>query len=121
MKPVQLIGAAPAVSGQLDNRAGRITYWSWTETTGLASAEVRLFDGTGPGGAPLADITLTAGQSTRDIFPTHALPYIGGLFLQVVSGTVNGQVYAVPEDDAEGGAMPVVLVNVDELNLQVGG
>lgn len=76
-----------------------------------------MFDGSGAGGAPIADITLAAGQSTRDSFNVHAIPYETALFLQVVSGSVNGQVYALPEEECCDGAMPVLLVNIEDLTL----
>jgi hypothetical protein len=114
-KPRALIGALPVASGLLDNTAGRLTFWSFTETTGAATAEIRLFDGSSAGGASIADITLAAGQSTRDWLGHDGLPYETGLFLQVVSGTVNGQVFSIPENEWRGRGIPVEVVNLLDL------
>lgn len=119
-KPRQLIGVTPVATGLLDNTAGRITFWSFTETTGAASAHVQLWDGSSAGGGLIADITLLAGQSTRDGFTPHALPYETGLFLTVVSGSINAQVYAVPENEWHQCTMPVELVNIGQLDVSFG-
>lgn len=36
------------------------------------------------------DVSLTAGESTRDPFVLHSLPFLNGLYLTVPSGEIGG-------------------------------
>lgn len=72
-----------------------IVGWSWIETTGAAAAEFNLVDGTGAGGALVAPISLSSGQSTRDLIPHPFLACHSGLFLDMVSGSVRGSVWVI--------------------------
>lgn len=107
-------------SGLLDNTAGRITWHAWRETTGTSPAVIRLWDGTGTGGKLLVPVSLLAGQSTRDYTGEHAMPYQTGLYLEVVSGTVEGQVLALAEGEWLGGA-PVFIVGELDVNVVTSG
>lgn len=120
MRPRNLVGAQPLASGQLDHARGRITFWSFTETTGTATAEVRLYDGTGTGGALVVDIELVASESTRDYFPHPFVCYETGLYLDLVSGSVRGQVQALVFPDCDHWRAPVEVVNIGALTVEGG-
>jgi hypothetical protein len=68
--------------------------WEITESTGAAVAKVRIWDGTGTGAGNYlrAAIDLIAGgESIQDASsPIQILN--GGLYLQVVSGSVDGEI-----------------------------
>jgi hypothetical protein len=78
--------------------ASVLTFYGFTETTGAAAAEVQLFDGSGTNGALIVDVALLQGESTRDLIPAPGLMVSVGLFLHVVSGSVQGSVWTVPGD-----------------------
>lgn len=65
--------------------------FSLLETSGSASALVRVFDGSATG-TILDEIALTASQSAREIYAGFAMKAGSGLFVQVVSGTVTGSI-----------------------------
>lgn len=73
----------------------RILYgWALAESTGSATAKVRLRDGSSASGKLLAPITLAAGESVRDFFPVESVNVTNGaIYLEVVSGSVEGAVY----------------------------
>ena len=73
----------------------RVTGWSFKETTGAAPAELWLIDGNDANGNPFAFITLTANQSVRDVTNDAGLTVTTGLFVRVVSGSVQGSIWAV--------------------------
>ncbi len=110
MQPVVVPLAAPAASGQVVNIAGRITWFSLRESGGANPAVVRLYDGSGTSGKLMASISLQAAESTREWVGNHGLPFNGGLYLQVVSGAVEGSIVYVPESAWWESAMPVVIV-----------
>lgn len=85
----QLAGTAALVGG-----SGCITWHSLYETTGLAAASVKIHDGPASNGQELAYVTLSAGQSTRDFIALHALPFVDGLFVDVVTGAASGSITA---------------------------
>lgn len=87
---------AGAASQLLVAGASIVTGWSWTETTGGASAELALYDGNGNNGALIADITLTQGESTRDLIALTGIGIRTGLYLDVVSGSIRGAVWVLP-------------------------
>lgn len=67
--------------------------WSLCETTGAGTAEVYLRDGTNATGLIVAHVTLKSSESTRD-YPSFAgIGIRGGLYLDVVAGTVDGAVW----------------------------
>lgn len=118
MRPRIISINTPAVSTQLDGRGGVITYWAFRETTGNATATCRLWDGSGNGGALIAPITLAANESIREFPGHHALPYHSGLFLEVLSGSIEGQVTVIAlEEWPHEGALPVFVVGSVDLTL----
>lgn len=85
----QLDGTLPLVSG-----SGCITWHSTYETTGTTAATYAIYDGPPSGEQLIMEVTLSAGQSTRDWIGLHNVPFIEGLWLTVVSGSIGGSVTA---------------------------
>lgn len=75
----------------VSNSRGRVTGYALRETSGANPAVVRLRAGRDSGGDLLVPIALTAGQSRTEAVP--AVSYGDGLFVEVVSGTVEGAVF----------------------------
>lgn len=67
--------------------------YSVKETTGAASAEIDLFDGTDNRGILAIPVTLGSGQSTEDWFGTQGLWFRNGIFGSVISGSVAGSMF----------------------------
>ena len=82
----QLAGNTPLLGG-----SGCVTWHSMEETTGSASAEYGLSSNEGFD-QPLMYVSLSPGQSTRDYIGLHAVPFIGGLWLNVSSGSIAGAI-----------------------------
>lgn len=71
---------------------GRLVGWALRETAG-ATALAYLRDGVDPDGAIIVPISLSAGESTRDVYIPGGLSFGRGLFLDVVSGAIEGSVW----------------------------
>lgn len=82
----------PAVVG------GFVLVWGWAlkETSGAIPAVVNLISGTDATGLPVIPFQLSPSESTRDGVFARPLRFPGGLFTQIVSGTVTGSVYITP-------------------------
>ncbi len=66
--------------------------FSIRETSGSATALVRIFDNASTNsGTVLDEISLTANQSARELYP-DALRAVNGVYLDVVAGAVAGSV-----------------------------
>lgn len=85
------VGGVPSTVKQVNNLDG----WAISESTGSAAAKVRIWDGTGIGAGNflLAEIDLIAGGQSTDSLDSPAQVRNNALFLQVVSGSVEGSVY----------------------------
>lgn len=90
----QLAGSDPLVGGQ-----GCITWHSTRETTGSAAASYILNDGPAGNGQILMDVTLSAGESTRDYVGLHCVSFTEGLYVNVTSGAIAGAVVAYVDHD----------------------
>lgn len=80
---------------EVQGRGGIVTGWSFKETTGAATAEVWIVNGNNATGVPIAFITLLANQSVRDVLADNGVLCDLGLFVHVVSGSVQGSVWSV--------------------------
>lgn len=123
MRPRIIPIGSPAASGVVDGRGGRIVYWTFRETSGVAGAVFRFWDGSNNQGALVAPFSLDPGESIREFPGFHSLPYRVGLFLEILSGTVEGQVTIVPVDEwPEEGGIPVFVIGAVDLTFnQIGG
>lgn len=98
---VKLPWLATAASLQLVERADRILFWSFLETTGTARATIRLRDGSDTGAAVIVPISLSAGESTRDWLGPQGIPCRAGVYLEVVSGSVEGSIVVAVRREEE--------------------
>lgn len=89
-------------TGTLMTGAGIITGWSLTEQTGAAAATVRIFDGTQDVEQQLAVVTLSSGQSTRDLWAPNGIEIRNGLYVVVTAGDAFGTIFALPGEIADG-------------------
>lgn len=122
MIPAVLTVAAPGASQVLDGAGGRLAFYAFRETTGVGAAVLRLWDGSNNGGNLLLPISLNPNESIREIPGMHTLPYQVGLFLEVVSGQIEGQVTTVPLDYGGGeGGLPVFVVGSVDLTVNATG
>lgn len=84
------VAATDASKQVLAGGAAGVVGWSVTETTGSGGAKVRVWDNPSAASGPnYGLITLGAGESTRDYWSVALPCKSGGLWLQVVSGTVE--------------------------------
>ena len=122
MRPRLIPVPGPAKSGALDNASGRVVYWSFAETAG-AAAKFRLWDSSSAAGVMLATFSFAAGWSVREFPGFHSLPYKTGLYLEVVTGTIEGVVSVLPwaDSDAEQEGIPVFLIGSVQLDVNVLG
>lgn len=87
-------GAVSASRQVINGGALRLCGWSVVETTGTASAAVRLRDGAGATDQVMLRIDLAPSESTRDYLHKHGLGIeTGMLWLEVISGSVEGTVW----------------------------
>jgi hypothetical protein len=98
---VHLRGATPRViingaSMKMSTSAGQLAGYALRETSGGTPAIVRLLDGFDATGDLLLPISLTGAESVRDWFLPAGISFGTGLFVQVVSGTVEGVVFMAP-------------------------
>ena len=77
----------------ISRNLGRLAGYSIRETSGTASAVVRIRDGFDNTGDILLTISLTAAESTRDWFMPGGIAFTIGCYLEVVSGAVEGAVF----------------------------
>jgi hypothetical protein len=79
--------------------SGCITYADAYETTGSATANVTLFDGTNSNGQQMIDYSLSGGQSTSEQWGPHWMPFYEGLFIVVNSGAASGSISVWADHD----------------------
>lgn len=99
--PITVPFATTTVDLQLITRECRLYGWSFVETSGTDIAEIDLYDGSSNNGNLLVPITLSPGQSTRDWLGKPGLRVQGGVFADLVAGSVRGSIWVVGlSDDA---------------------
>ena len=70
---------------------------SFKETSGTLKAAYQITDGNG--GPIILDVTLAAGESTRDFLGDRGLCASRSLYFKLISGNVEGNVAAMLEED----------------------
>lgn len=98
LRPIRINIVAGQATGLLVGGAGRVVYAFVKETTGSTAGSVTLWDGTPATGGLVLPFTLQAGQSARDNFYPHGIPFTGDLWMSADSGSVAGAIFVVPED-----------------------
>jgi hypothetical protein len=87
-------GAVAASRLVLNTDVHAIVGWSVAETSGTTPAAIRLIDGATNTGEVFTRINLLASESVRDWYiPKGVRCSTGRMFLQVISGSVEGVVY----------------------------
>lgn len=90
--------ARPIVNGasmKISVSPGQLAGYSLAEAAG-AAAVVRLRDGIDAGGDVLARINLAANGYADRWFLPHGIAFTAGLYVEVVSGAIEGAVYLGP-------------------------
>ena len=93
---VPLVFTASAPSGALSTVRSCVTGWTFVETTGTAPASLQLMDGSSNTGLVFAEIALSPGQSIRDVTGAWPLIVYRGIWVQQLTGSVRGAVWAEP-------------------------
>lgn len=113
MEPVNIPLPAGSPSQAIYTGAGELRFFSLTETTGSAAASVRFWDSGTAANHEIMLVTLTAGQSTRERFRRGEVPFLTSLYMQVVSGSIEGSVTLHFTDcDCPACVMPVVVLEL---------
>lgn len=99
MRPIRISIPARTTDQKLEARAGRITWYSFAETTGAAPASFVLYDGNDTTGSIVMPVNLLANESTREYTGHEGVPYMGGLYLHIISGSITGAVVCVSEEN----------------------
>jgi hypothetical protein len=89
------------------------------ETTGAASAQFDIYDGSGTNSILVASIGLTAGSTYDQWWDPWVFPYDAGLYLNVVSGTIKGGLTVLHVDKGETKAKQVVMVNPEVFQVTI--
>ena len=92
--PVLPVSIPTGQSGVVLGGPALLFGWSLRESTGAAPAQLDVYDGADQTGQLVATITLTAGQSTRDWLGLPGLYCRRGLYVNAVSGSVTGVLWA---------------------------
>ena len=87
----------PAASAVLESRRGLLAGWSFRETSGSATATLRLWNTTNASGVKVATVSINAGESTRDNLTTP-VECEGGIYFELVSGAVEGSIWYVAQE-----------------------
>lgn len=80
----------------LSSSAGRLAGVTLHETSDTDRAVVKIHDGFDNTGDLLTVVSLAAGESVRDWFMPHGISFVYGIFVEIVSGAVEGAVHLAP-------------------------
>lgn len=83
------------------SREGRLYGWAFEETTGAATAQFELVDGSSNSGDRIVPITLLANESTRDVFGQPGIRVRRGVWLHMISGSVRATIFYLGLTDTE--------------------
>ena len=111
----QVLSGAPSLN--LNFSPTRIFWHSFKETTGTTKAAYQITDG--QGGPILLDIALAPNESTRDYFGKYGLCASTALYFKLVSGSVEGMVGAVLEEDYQAAFDQVEVMNFPGVPVEV--
>lgn len=84
-----------AASSVVSSSPGRLAGFGLAETAGVG-ATIRLHDGTDTSGDVIMRIDLAANESAREWYMPHGIGFTYGLFVEIVSGAIEGSVYLGP-------------------------
>lgn len=87
-------------SGLVAGRRSLVNGFSFTESTGTATASVQLITGSSASGILVATINLAISESAREYLPWPFILFKHGIFVNVVSGAVTGSVSSLTIPDS---------------------
>lgn len=96
--PITILGFTAGGDKSVFSRLGILMGWSAVETTGAANARARLYDSADASGTVLGNIAPTSGGNDQNWMGDHGTPITVGLFLHIISGTMDITVYVYAED-----------------------
>ena len=108
---------AVSASTQLYYAGGYVARLSLREATGSAPVSLQIYDGSNTSGVLIDAPYLAANGWSETRFNPWDYPFDGGLYLNVVSGSVSGCITIVAKDHEHAGITPVVLVNPEVLSV----
>lgn len=111
MKIQNLQIAAGAASQPVASGACRLIFESFKETTGVATASFEITDGNAAGADVLLEITLQPNESTRDYWGRHGIKAESGIYFNLISGSVKGNLGVVTEHEYQNHGDQVVVLN----------
>ena len=81
------------------SRQATVTGWSFRETSGTVGAVLRIVDGQDNTGTLIAALSLSGGQAAAVSLAPGGLAALSGVYIDVVSGTVEGAVWVRNDPD----------------------
>jgi hypothetical protein len=96
-RPVQVGGAAGSTP-RPTTAPGRLAGWSLRETSGTVAAVLRLYDGRDAAAPLVACISVPMSGTANHAWPGAGISLQEGLFVEIVSGAVEGAVYLGSSD-----------------------
>ena len=101
LPPAQLLPFA-ATSADIKLYTGNAVLlgWSFAETTNSAGASLTLNDGPDDTYPEIVRVNLAQNESTRDYPPGNGILIRTGIFLEMLSGTVEGTIWYLPITNA---------------------
>jgi hypothetical protein len=100
----QLVGIYRAISpfgGFLSAGHGLIAGFNLHETTGVSPAFVKVHDGADIGAPTMLFISLGPGESTRDWYFPGGLKFRHGLYIEIVTGAIEGVMYSMETEHVQ--------------------
>lgn len=88
-----IVDAVPvSASTQVAGTPKAYVGFSLRETSGTVGAVVRIYDNTTASGTELDTVSLLAGETAREWYPSDGIRTRVGVYVQVVSGAVSGSI-----------------------------
>ena len=103
-RPTRLVGNYRPISsygGILIPGDGLIAGFNLHETTGASSAFVKIHDGQDTSAPVMLFISLGAGESTRDWYFPGGLKFKQGVYVEIVTGAIEGVMYSMETEDVQ--------------------
>lgn len=103
-RPTRIVGNYRPISpfgGILIPGDGLIAGFNLHETSGTGTAFVKVHDGSDVSAPTMLYISLAAGESTRDWYFPGGLKFRHGVYLEVVTGKIEGVMYTMEIEDVQ--------------------
>lgn len=100
------------MSQSLASAGVRIFNLSVKETTNAAGASFEILDGGQPTANVILEYTLVANESVRDFFGEKGIRVENGVYLNVISGSIKGNVNSATEVDYQDHCNRMAVVKI---------